>query len=58
MAKPKLNELSSREDFLIEQFQYMKKLNKMAAKLFDLYYIDVDRNSELSPMMRNMMPPY
>ena len=58
MAKPKLNELSSREDFLIEQFAYMKKLNKMAAKLFDLYYIDVDRNSELSPMMRNMVPPY
>lgn len=58
MAKPKLNELSSREDFLIEQFAYMKKLNKMAMKLFDLYYIDVDHNSELSPMMRNMVPPY
>lgn len=58
MAKPKVNELSSREDFIIEQFPTMKKINKIADKLFDLYYIDVDRNSELSPMMRGMVPTY
>lgn len=58
VRKPKVNELSSREDFVIEQYASVKKLNKMAGKLFDLYYIDVDRNSELSPMMRSMVPTY
>jgi hypothetical protein len=36
----------------------MKAINTMAAKLFDLYYIDIDRNTELSSMMRTMTPPY
>ena len=58
MAKPKINELSSREDFVVEQFATMKKVNKICNKLFSLYYIDVDRNSELSPMMRSMVPLY
>lgn len=58
MAKPKINELSSREDFVVEQFPVMKKINKMADRLFDLYYVDIERNSELSPMMRTMVPLY
>lgn len=58
MPKPKVNELSSREDFVIEQYQYMKKINKIGDKLFNLYYIDVDKASELSPMMRGMVPTY
>ena len=58
MPKPKINELSSREDFVVEQYATMKKLNKICNKLFELYYIDVDRNSELSPMMRSMVPLY
>lgn len=58
MPKPKVNELSSREDFVIEQYQYMKKINKIGDKLFNLYYIDVDKASELSPMMRAMVPTY
>ena len=58
MAKPKINELSSREDYVVEQFAVMKKINKIADKLFDLYYVDIDRNSELSPMMRTMVPLY
>lgn len=55
---PKANELSSREDFIIQSFSSMKKVNTMANKLFDLYFIDVDRNSELTPMMRTMVPTY
>lgn len=59
MAKiPKTTELSSREDFIIQSFAHMKKINTMANKLFELYFIDVDRNSELSPMMRTMVPTY
>jgi hypothetical protein len=56
--RPQANELSSREDFIIQQFEYMKKLNAIARDLYDLYYIDVDRSSELSPMMRTMVPSY
>lgn len=55
---PKATELSSREDFIIQSFPHMKKVNTMASKLFDLYFIDVDRNSELTPMMRTMVPTY
>lgn len=59
MAKiPKTTELSSREDFIIQSFAHMKKINTMANKLFEVYFIDVDRNSELSPMMRTMVPIY
>lgn len=56
--RPKATELSSREDFVIQSFGDMKKINTMASKLFDLYFIDVDRNSELTPMMRTMVPQY
>lgn len=57
MAQKRLDP-SSREDFIVEQFATAKKLNTIAGKLFDLIYIDVDRNSELSPMMRTMVPAY
>lgn len=56
MAGRKMTELSSREEFIVEQFANMKKVNKMAEKLFDLYYVDID--SEMSPMMRSMVPKY
>lgn len=59
MAKvPKTNELSSREDFIINQFATFKKLNTIASKLFDLYYVDTNPMSELSTMMRTMVPAY
>ena len=54
----KLSELSSREDFVIEQFATMKKINSICSKLFDLYFVDVELDTELSPMMRTMVPPY
>ena len=54
----KLSELSSREDFAREQFPTMKKLNSLCAKLFELYFVDIDLDAELSPMMRTMVPPY
>lgn len=54
----KLSELSSREDFAIEQFATMKKINSICSKLFELYFIDIELDSELSPMMRTMVPPY
>lgn len=54
----KLTELSTREEFVIEQFATMKKINGICAKLFDLYYVDIDLDTELSPMMRSMVPPY
>lgn len=56
MPKAKRNELSSREDFIIDQFATMKKINTMASKLFHLYYID--SGIEMSPMMRTMVPRY
>lgn len=55
---PKATELSSREDFIINQFATFKKLNTIASKLFDLYYVDTNPMAELSPMMRTMVPPY
>lgn len=58
MPKAKRNELSSREDFIVDQFATMKKINTMASKLFHLYYIDTDPRMDLSPMMRNMVPRY
>lgn len=58
MPHPKVNELSAREDFVIEQYASMKKVNKIADKLFDLYYIDTDRSKELTTMMRTMVPLY
>lgn len=56
MPKAKRNELSSREDFIIDQFATMKKINTMASKLFHLYYID--SGIEMSSMMRTMVPRY
>ena len=55
---PKATELSSREDFVINQFPTMKKINTIANKLFDLYYIDINPEAELSMMMRSLVPTY
>lgn len=55
---PKITELSSREDFIIEQFATIKKVNTIASRYFDAYYIDIDHDTELSPMMRSMIPVY
>lgn len=54
----KLTELSSREDFIVDQFPTMKKVNTVCSKLFDMYFIDSDIDNELSPMMRTMVPNY
>ena len=54
----KRNELSSREDFVVEQFPTMKKVNTICSKIFELYFIDTDIDNEMSVMMRNMVPAY
>lgn len=50
--------LTTREDYAIEQFAFMKRLNSKLEKLYDIYYIDVDPGSELTPMMRQLVPPF
>lgn len=52
------NELSSREDFLIEQFADMRNINKFARKLYSVYYLDIDHFHELTPMERMIVPSY
>lgn len=51
-------ELSSREDFIVEQFAAMKKFNTLASKVFELYYIDSNPAAELSPMEQQVLPPF
>lgn len=50
--------ISSREDYLINQFPDMRDINRLARKLYDVYYIDIDHSRELSPMDRIIMPNY
>lgn len=52
------NELSSREDFLVEQFTDMRNINKFARKLYSVYYLDIDHFRELTPMERMIVPSY
>lgn len=50
--------LATREDFISEQFVFMRKLNSKLEKLFDIYYVDVDPGTELTPMMRQLVPQF
>lgn len=50
--------MSSREDFILYQYTNFKKLMKICGTMMDLVYITMDRESELSPSMRKMVPPY
>lgn len=50
--------LATREDFIIEQFAFMRRLNSKLERLFDIYYVDVDPGSELTPMMRQLIPQF
>ena len=50
--------LSSREDYLVNQFSDMRDVNRLARRLYDVYYIDIDYSRELSPMDRMIMPNY
>lgn len=52
----KSQDLSSREDYLIAQFQNFRDINKLAIKMFDCYYIDSEPSQDLSPMMRTVVP--
>lgn len=49
---------SSREEFMIETWPTIKKVNGIMNKLFDLYFIDSDPDGDLTNMMKTVVPPF
>ena len=58
MAKGDSTRLGTREDFILYQWANFKKVMKICGSMMDLIYITMDRDSELTPTMRQMVPPY